>query len=136
MEKSMLKNQMCSVFLEVRRSFVQELSELSLSYQQWNVLKLVKKAEEPISAKTLVEKMNSDKATISGIIKRLVSNGYITEMKNPTDKRETLLFLSIKSTSLCDKVMILETNFNEKLFANLTNSDMEQLSLLLKKITF
>lgn len=136
MEKSILRNEMCSVFIEIRRAFVHELSTLELSYQQWNVLKLIKKSEEPISAKILVEKMNSDKATVSGIIKRLSAKDYIKEMKNPTDKRETLLFLSSKSTDLCEKVMTLESNFNEKIFINLTDSEMEQLSFLLKKITY
>ncbi|XMB86882.1 MarR family transcriptional regulator [Mycoplasmatota bacterium WC44] len=136
MDKSKLRNEMCSVFIEVRRSFVHELSDLGLSYQQWNVLKLIKSSDEPISAKILVEKMNSDKATISGILKRLVSNKYIKEKKNPSDKRETLLFLSTKSTGLCDKVMILEENFNNKIYANLSEEDMEQLSDLLQKIVF
>lgn len=136
MDKTKLKNYMCSVFLELRRSFVKELASLGLSYQQWNVLKSIKHTDDPISAKTLVEILNSDKATISGVVRRLVAAGYLTEQKNPEDKRETLLFLSGDSARLCESILELEAEFNASIFSELDNAELEQLDSLLKKIKF
>jgi len=136
MDKSKLKNDMCSVFIELRRAFVKKLSALGLSFQQWNVLKTIKHYNVPISAKSLVEALNSDKATISGVVRRLVISGFLTEQKNPEDKRETLLFLSGNSASMCDMVMELETEFNNHIFSNLEENELEQLDILMKKIKF
>lgn len=136
MNKSKLRIEMCSVFVELRRAFVKKLATLGLSYQQWNVLKSIKHSETPISAKSLVEILNSDKATISGVIKRLVASGFITEHKNPEDKREVLLFLSGNSSSMCELVMELETEFNDYIFSDLDSSELDQLDTLMKKIKF
>ncbi len=136
MDKGRLRSNMCSVFVEMRRAFVKKLATLGLSYQQWNVLKVIKHSEDPISAKSLVEKLNSDKATISGVVRRLVNAGFLTEQKNPEDKRETLLFLSGNSASMCEMIMELESEFNDQIFSELDNSELEQLDSLLKKMKF
>lgn len=136
MDKGRLRNRMCSVLLELRRAFVKKLGTLGLSFQQWNVLKVIKKAEDPVSAKSLVEKLNSDKATISGVVRRLVNAGFLTEQKNPEDKRETLLFLSGNSAAMCEMIMELETEFNDHIFSDMDSSELEQLDTLLKKVKF
>ena len=136
MDKAKLKSAMDLVFLELRRAFVKKLSTLGLSYQQWNVMKSIKRSEDPISAKALVERLNSDKATISGVVRRLVNAGFLTEQKNPEDKRETLLFLSGSSAKLCESIMDLEAEFNDHIFSEMNGQELEQLDSLLKKIKF
>lgn len=136
MDKGKLRNHMCSVFVGMRRAFVKELGRLGISFQQWNVLKVIKHSDEPVSAKSLVEKLNSDKATISGVVRRLINAGFLTEQKNPEDKRETLLFLSGDSARLCESIMELEAEFNDRIFSEMDNSELEQLSALLKKVKF
>jgi DNA-binding MarR family transcriptional regulator len=136
MGKARLKNLICDVSLEVRRAFVKELNTLGLSYQQWNVMKAIKKTDEPISAKTLVEELNSDKATISGVVRRLANAGYLTEQKNPEDKREMLLYLSGDSAKLCESILELEANFHSSIFSDLSDDELEELESLLRRIKF
>lgn len=136
MGKARLKNLICDVSLEVRRAFVKELNTLGLSYQQWNVMKSVKKTDDPISAKTLVEVLNSDKATISGVVRRLVNAGYLTEQKNPEDKREMLLYLSGESAKLCESILALEAKFHSHIFSDLSDEELVQLETLLKRVKF
>ncbi|QVK21622.1 MarR family transcriptional regulator [Mycoplasmatota bacterium] len=134
MDNNLLKDKMCLTFLNMKRSFVNELREVGISYQQWNVLKTINSEEDSISAKQLVERLDSDKATISGVLKRLVTAGYVIEKKNPRDKRENLLFISNKSTKLCESISVMEKRFNDRMFHDFTSEDAEVFDLLLDKI--
>jgi len=118
----------------MKRAFVNELREVGISYQQWNTLKTIKASSDPISAKQLVEELDSDKATISGIVRRLVSAGYLFEKTNPRDKRENLLFLSNKSDFLCESIITIESKFNEEIFDDFSTQDVDVLSSLLDKL--
>ena len=134
MNRNELRHKMCSTFIHMKRAFVNELREVGISYQQWNTLKTIKASSDPISAKQLVEELDSDKATISGIVRRLVSAGYLFEKTNPRDKRENLLFLSNKSDFLCESIITIESKFNEEIFDDFSTQDVDVLSSLLDKL--
>jgi|GEM_PF-2615077 len=135
MDKNELKLKMCYTFTNMRRSFKSRLRKLNLSFQQWNVLKVIRNSYDPVSAKQIVEEIDSDKATVSGIVKRLVASDFVYEKKNPEDRRETLLFLSQKSIDLFEEISIMERKFNQELFSDFEPEDLDKLDTLLTKVT-
>lgn len=135
MDRNYVRNQLCQSTTDLKRAFTKYLSEISLSFPQWNALKAIKHSDKPLSAKDLVEKLNSDKATISGVINRLSEANLIEVRQNPDDKRGTLLYLKDESKLICSQVMDLEERFNEKLFDNFSEDELNTFSELLKKLT-
>lgn len=136
MKQNLVRRELYEVTQNLRRAFTRELAEINLSYPQWNALKALKNSIEPLSAKDLVEELNSDKATISGVINRLKEAGYIEVKQNPVDRRATLISLKHDSVNLCSQVLDLEDTFNAQVFENFSEEEISEFSQLLSKLKF
>ncbi|WP_315114379.1 MarR family transcriptional regulator [Clostridium intestinale] len=79
------------------------LENLGLTAVQWSVLKDIYNIEElkgDIEELTPLEigrRLNLDKATLSGVINRLINKEWIEKIKNPKDKRSFYLLLTQKA---------------------------------------
>ncbi|HPI02551.1 MAG TPA: MarR family transcriptional regulator [Candidatus Goldiibacteriota bacterium] len=72
-----------------------KLRQSGLTRAQWDVIRQISLGAE--KAKDISSALNSDKPTISGIIKRLKSGGWITFEESPKDRRIKRLSLSPKA---------------------------------------
>ncbi len=79
------------------------LENLGLTAVQWSVLKDIYNIEElkgDIEELTPLEigrRLSLDKATLSGVINRLINKEWIEKIKNPKDKRSFYLLLTQKA---------------------------------------
>lgn len=134
MNKNYVRLLLCQTTVDMRRKFTKRLQQINLSFPQWNALKAIRGSEEPLSAKDLVYILNSDKATVSGIINRLAESNYIEVKVNPNDRRGTLLYLKDDSMNLCSEVIAIENEFNSEIFVKFSDKDLEDFTELLKKM--
>ena len=97
--------------------------DYSLSIPQLLTLKfLEEKTEYKSSMKELKEHLSLNASTVSGIVARLESKGFIARLPNPTDKRSTPIVLTsngnrlIKQTdeSLHERVMRKSNSLTEE----------------------
>ena len=100
---------LCSKLLKNKLN--KELEQQGITAAQFAVIKDIEvntKLNESIDKITSVaigERLDMDKPTISGIINRLISKGYVEKLSHPTDKRASIL----KLTDYCkDKLLIFE----------------------------
>ena len=77
---------------------------------------------------------NKDKSTISSVINKLETNGYILKEKDAGDARFTNLTLTPKAKKLRPVLFEISGNMNSKIFEGLSNDEKETLFMLMERI--
>ncbi len=90
-----------------KRLMSRHLERLHITYSQLMVLRVVNK-EPGITAKEILMQMDTDKATLSGVLSRLERDNYIYRVKNDNDKRVQNIYISEGSERICEEVNIIE----------------------------
>lgn len=100
---------LCSKLLKNKLN--KELETQGITAAQFAVIKDIEinatldESKDKITAVAIGERLDMDKPTISGIVNRLISKGYIEKLPHPTDKRASIL----KLTDYCkDKLLIFQ----------------------------
>lgn len=85
-----LKHQLCFALYAatnaITRSYQARLSKVGLTYSQYLVM-MVLWEKDGITVKTLADQLQLDSATITPILKRLETTGYLARKRNPSDER-------------------------------------------------
>jgi DNA-binding MarR family transcriptional regulator len=90
-----------------KRLMSKHLERLNITYSQLMVLRVANQ-EPGITAKEILMQMDTDKATLSGVLARLERDNYIYRVKNEKDKRIQNIFVSEGSEKLCTEVSVIE----------------------------
>ena len=90
-----------------KRLMSKHLDRLQITYSQLMVLRVIN-SEPGITAKEILMQMDTDKATLSGVISRLERDNYIYRVKNDNDKRVQNIYTSEGSERLCEEVNVIE----------------------------
>lgn len=91
----------------IKNKLNKELEKEGITAAQFAVIKDIEMNSkstpnlESITAVAIGERLDMDKPTISGIINRLVSKGYVEKLPHLTDKRASIL----KLTDYCSKML-------------------------------
>ena len=113
-----------------KRLMSKHLDRLNITYSQLMVLRVANQ-EPGITAKEILMQMDTDKATLSGVLARLERDNYIYRVKNEKDKRIQNIFVSEGSEKLCTEVSIIEKACMSNLIQGISEEDTEKfLSIL------
>lgn len=113
-----------------KRLMSKHLERLNITYSQLMVLRVANQ-EPGITAKEILMQMDTDKATLSGVLARLERDNYIHRVKNEKDKRIQNIFVSEGSEKLCTEVSIIEKACISDLINGITDEEAENfLSIL------
>lgn len=104
-----LKNQLCfplyAVSNLITRKYKPLLERLGLTYTQYIVM-MVLWEEAPVNEKLLCERLCLKSNTLTPLLKKLESKGYIEKRKDPKDERNLVIALTksgsaLKEAALC-----------------------------------
>ena len=90
-----------------KRLMAKHLERLNITYAQLMVLRVIDN-EPGITAKEILMQMDTDKATLSGVISRLERDNYIYRVQNEKDGRVRNIYVSEGSEEICEEVNIIE----------------------------
>ncbi|MBN2604942.1 MAG: MarR family transcriptional regulator [Bacilli bacterium] len=90
-----------------KRLMSKHLERLNITYSQLMVLRVINQ-EPGVTAKEILMQMDTDKATLSGVLSRLERDNYIIRKKNEADKRIQNIYVSGGSEKLCEDVSMIE----------------------------
>ena len=83
--------------------------------------------QEPgVTAKEILMQMDTDKATLSGVLSRLERDNYIVRKVNENDKRIRNIFMSGGSEKLCGDVSTIEKACIDDLLIGIDKEDAEK----------
>lgn len=89
---------------------------------------------EEVPIKTLCEKTSLDKSTLTGIINRLVRDGYVEKKQDETDRRNTLITLTGKQNQFLDKIDNVSLQMNEIFYKGFSDDEITLFDSMLDRI--
>lgn len=115
-----------------KRIMSKHLERLGITYSQLMVLKVVNQ-EPGITAKEILLQMDTDKATLSGVLARLERDNLIYREVNPKDKRVQNIYVSPGSEHLCSQVGVIENACVSDMMAGVTDEEVDAFVAILDK---
>lgn len=109
------------------------LKESGLTHQQIMVIKLVAHNGK-INISQLCEEMSLAKGTVSGIVTRLESAGYVKKIKDENDKRNTYVTFADKGLEFAKEFRTTINQSFDKIFENFTEEEIKEVKCSLLKI--
>lgn len=107
-ESLRLKNQLCfplyAVSNLITRKYKPLLDKLDLTYTQYIVM-MVLWEEKQVNEKFLCEALCLKSNTVTPLLKKLQTKGYIDKAKDSSDERNLIITLTEKGESLKDKAL-------------------------------
>jgi len=104
----------------------------NITLQQYNVLRILRGAGEPISTSVIRERLLDKMADTSRMVNRLKESGLVVRTECQHDKRLVDISLSEKGEKLMQQLDQLNGEI-DKLMSDLSEAEAEQLSNLLDK---
>ncbi len=109
------------------------LERYDLTYAQFQVLKIIH--EQPgITAKEILIYLDSDKATLSGVLSRLERNAMIERSKDAEDRRLVHTALTDKSRAVCEEVLAIEETCQQDLMKGLRTREVKHFTEGFKQV--
>ncbi|WP_406683960.1 MarR family transcriptional regulator [Seonamhaeicola sp. MEBiC1930] len=102
-----------------------------ISPQQFNILRILRGAGEPIKVQTIKERMIERAPNATRLMDKLCSKELIKRLPCPGDRRVVHIEITKKGLTL---LYDIDKDFKEDLLENLTDKEAMQLSGLLDKI--
>jgi len=102
-----------------------------LSPQQFNVLRILNGAYEPLKVQTIKSRMIDRSPNITRLMDKLHSKGFIERIACPTDRRVVHITITDAGKDLLDNI---SDKLPDDILKHLSEAEAEQLSMLLDKI--
>jgi len=110
-----------------------EYKKYGVTMKQYNILRILKGAGEPISTQLIRERMIDRMSDISRIVDRMVSKGIVTKCLNGEDKRLVDVSISEKGEEILEQ-MNQAAPENHTIVNTLSVEDCIELNRILDKI--
>lgn len=104
----------------------QELIHLDID-RSFYPLYLIGESNGKITQKELANKIHKDKAQVVRIIDYLSEKGYVERIQNPNDRRECLLYITVKGEKAMPDIVQVFSNLHEAAFKNIPENKVEEL---------
>jgi DNA-binding MarR family transcriptional regulator len=108
------------------------LEELGLTYPQYLVM-LVLWEEQPRSVRELGEELGLDSGTLSPLLKRLESLGFVERRRSAADERRVEVFLTDAGTALSARATGIPQRLADA--AGLSGAELDRLRETLERLT-
>ncbi|KRU27731.1 MarR family transcriptional regulator [Clostridium sporogenes] len=109
------------------------LKNSGFTHQQIMVIKLIAHNGQ-VNISQLCDEMSLAKGTVSGIVTRLESAGYVKKIKNENDKRNTYVTFSDKGLKFAKEFREEINKSFDKIFSNFTDEEIMELRNNLIKV--
>jgi len=90
--------------------------------------------EDGISASEIGKRLTLDPATLSGVIDRMISGGWIGKISDPEDKRVHRIFLTEKSKNLQPDILAERNQANEEVLELMNAEEKILFKRLLREV--
>ncbi len=126
---------MFRIRLDIKSKFNDIVNEYDLTFMQWEVLKVINISDKKeLSISEIILELNSDKATISQVIKNLEKKKMIKIKTYDLDKRKKNISLTKKMKEKCQELKEIEEEFLKETFKVLSIEEKNELKRILNKM--
>ncbi|BAL27228.1 MarR family winged helix-turn-helix transcriptional regulator [Azoarcus sp. KH32C] len=116
-----------------RTVFDQLMKPLGITRAQWWVLAHLSR-HDGMAQTQLADMLDVGKASLGSLLDRLEATGFIERRPDATDRRMKRVFLSRSSQQLLEKLVKIESDFNEQILGSLSDNDRNELIRMLSSV--
>lgn len=109
------------------------VQSLGLTMTQFDIIATLGN-QPPMTYKTLGEQTLVTKGTLTGVVARLVTKGWLYTRCNPEDARSQLVGLTEAGKALFETAFPSHMRYLEQAFSQLSEADLAQLTQLLRQL--
>ena len=135
LQKLPLDSQLCfslyAANMAVNRTYKPMLDRLGLTYPQYLVLSTLWEQDE-LAVSAIAGRLSLESSTITPLVKRLESAGFLSRERNPKDERQVIVSLTAKGRSLNERSACLTEKLLEK--SGLTPEQLTKLNGQVQKL--
>ncbi|GAA4970003.1 MarR family transcriptional regulator [Algibacter aquimarinus] len=102
-----------------------------ISPQQYNILRILKGADEPLNVQTIKDRMLERSPNATRLMDKLCAKKYIERCPSEHDRRVVKIAITNEGKDFLESI---PNNFNKELLKRLSEEEAEQLSNLLDKM--
>nr|UWI49447.1 MarR family transcriptional regulator [Clostridioides difficile] len=99
-----------------------------------NILTALYENNGILTMKEIATKIGKDKSTVTVLVNKLISLGYIERQKSDNDKRITYIKLTEKAMLIEDTFNSISLQVKETAYCNITEKEKQEFLRILKKI--
>lgn len=110
------------------------LAPFEITPEQFTLLTKLDADGEGKTQRQLAQESYKDEANITRILKKLELKDYAKKVADVKDKRNNLVLITLKGQDLIEKLYPLITDYRKKMFANLSDEEVSNMKIMLKKI--
>ncbi|MDK2586859.1 MarR family transcriptional regulator [Romboutsia sedimentorum] len=100
-----------------------------------NILTALYESDKNLTMKEISQKIGKDKSTVTSLVNRLITLGYIEKEKCTKDKRVTYIGLTQKSRDIEDSFNFISSKVKETAYSNFTEDEKKEFLRLLRKLS-
>ena len=119
-----------SWIIEQMRSY---FKTYGITIKQYNILRILRGADGPLSTSQVRERMLDKMSDTTRLIDRMIKKGWVEKKVSSSDRRLVDIMITDHGLDLLDRVNDIHDKSAE-IMGNLSEEEIEQLSLLLDKI--
>ena len=109
------------------------LREYGLTPSQYNILRILRGAGEPLPSLEIADRMIQVVPAITGLIDRLEKQEFVQRCRCTEDRRVVYVNITEKASKLLSQIDEPLEQLHQKLIGHLKKSELKQLSALLEK---
>ena len=117
----------------VRKTSDRALAPLGLSVSQAPVLAVLREAKRPIMITEVARRLFLETPSVTTMIDRLSERGLVERIKDPKDRRKTLVALTRRGKHLVESIREPGRQLEEEMFGALGDDERETLRAILRK---
>lgn len=100
-----------------------------------NILTALYESDKKLTMKEIAKKIGKDKSTVTSLVNKLITLGYVEKEKCSKDKRVTYIGLTQKSRDIEDTFNFISSQVKETAYNNFTENEKKEFLRLLKKLS-
>lgn len=133
MSIELLSNQLIELYDKISSWEQSVVKESGLSPAQMHTIEVIGERES-IRMKELAEKIGITTGTLTVAVDKLEKQDLVARKPHDTDRRSYLIVLTEKGKEMFEEHHRFHKNFTQEIAADLTNDEVDTLSILLSKI--
>jgi DNA-binding MarR family transcriptional regulator len=124
---------MAVIYKEFMKQQASEFYKLKVTVPQLAILEFLHRAGEA-SMSDMAHNMNVTTAAMTGIIDRLVRDGYVGRLHDEQDRRVIRIKLTAKGNSIVKSIIEKKRHLTTRIFSTLSHSEREEYLKILNRI--
>jgi DNA-binding MarR family transcriptional regulator len=100
-----------------------------------NILTALYESDKNLTMKEISQKIGKDKSTVTSLVNRLITLGYIEKEKCTKDKRVTYIGLTQKARDIEGSFNFISSQVKETAYNNFTEDEKKEFLRLLRKLS-